>query len=59
MFGQEAARERNLAFFSIQQKSLFAEFFRAARVVAPDADFFLVAPDARQSRPRRAAPRGR
>jgi hypothetical protein len=27
--------ERNLAFFSTQQKSLFAEFFRAAHVVAP------------------------
>jgi two-component SAPR family response regulator len=47
MFGPEAAREHNLAFFSNQQKSLFAEFFRAARYVAPGGRFFVVASDAK------------
>ena len=46
MFDRGAIRERNFAFFSIRQKSLFAEFFDAARVIAPRANVFVVAPDA-------------
>ncbi len=45
MSGREAARNGNLAFFSTQQKSLFAGFFRSIRAVAPVERVFIVASD--------------
>ena len=45
MFGRNATRERNFAFFSTQQKSLFAEFFRAAHVAASAKRILVVATD--------------
>ena len=45
MSGREAAPNRNLAFFSTQQKSLFTGFFRSIGGVAPIGRVFIVASD--------------
>jgi hypothetical protein len=45
MSGREAAPNRNLAFFSTQQKSLFTGFFRSIGAVAPIGRVFIVASD--------------
>jgi two-component SAPR family response regulator len=45
MSGREAARNRNLAFFSTQQKWLFTGFFRSIGAVAPVARVLIVASD--------------
>ena len=45
MFDRSATRERNFAFFSTQQKSLFAEFFRAANIVASAKRVLVVTTD--------------
>ena len=41
MSGREAAPNRNLAFFSTQQKSLFTGFFRSIGAVAPIGRVFI------------------
>jgi two-component SAPR family response regulator len=45
IFGRNATRERNFAFFSTQQKSLFAEFFCAANVGASAKQVLVVTTD--------------
>ena len=43
--GQRPVGERNFAFFSTQQRSLFTEFFRSIAVLAPRGRVFVVAAD--------------